>query len=128
MQNSILELTYQIINQINILLDSTQHLEDKFRDKIDKIDSKMNEFITNYHSHLSLPTNEFVSYLNHDALSPLTVVVGYAELFRSVYAPMLTPDDIHLLNHICDDLRLLTENLRNERNVMVANRSKLSSI
>ena len=128
MQNSTLEQAYQLIDQINSLLDSTQHLEDQFRDKIQKIDSKMNEFVTSYNAHSTLPTSEFVSYLNHDALSPLTVVVGYAELFRSVYAQMLTIDDIHLLNHICDSLRLLTEGLRDERNSMVAKRSKISSL
>lgn len=128
MQLSISKQANQLIEQINILLNTTQHLDDKFRIKLEKVQLKMNEFIADYHAHLALSINKYTSYLNHDALSPLTVVLGYAELFRSIYAYMLTSDEINLLNRICDMLRLLTDSLRNERDLMVAKRNELSRI
>ncbi len=128
MDVSISDQSYQLINYINILLDSTQRLDDNFRSKLEKVGFKMNEFVTNYHSHLTLTVDEFASYLNHDALSPLTIVLGYAELFRSIHAHLLTLDEINLLNSICERLRFLTESLRDERNVMVAKRNELSNI
>jgi len=128
MEVSILDQGYQLINYINMLLSSTQRLDDNFRFKLEKVGFKMNEFVTNYHSHLTLPITEFASYLNHDALSPLTVVLGYAELFRSIHAHMLTLDEINLLNSICERLRILTESLRDERNLLVAKRNELLNI
>jgi len=125
---SISDQGYQLIDNINLLLDSTHRLDDNFRAKLEKVAFKMNEFVTNYHSHLTLSVTEFASYLNHDALSPLTVVLGYAELFRSIHAHMLTSDEINLLNTICERLRLLTESLRDERNLMVAKRNELTNI
>ncbi len=128
MVGSISDQGYQLIDNINLLLDSTHRLDDNFRAKLEKVAFKMNEFVTNYHSHLTLSVTEFASYLNHDALSPLTVVLGYAELFRSIHAHMLTSDEINLLNTICERLRLLTESLRDERNLMVAKRNELTNI
>ena len=128
MQLSISEQSYQLIDQINTLISSTQGLEDNYHAKLIKVGFKMNEFVTNYHAHLSLPVSEFASYLNHDALSPLTVVLGYAELFRSVHAHMLTLDNINLLHNICDELRILTDSVRRECQIMVAKRNEFYSI
>lgn len=128
MQVSISDQAHEIIDYINTLLNSTQHLDDIFRNKLEKVERKMDEFITNYHTHLALSISEFASYLNHDALSPLTVVIGYAELFRSVHAHMLTLDEINLLNEICDKLRLLTDSIRKEYKSIITKRNEPFSI
>jgi|GEM_PF-1815269 len=128
MQISISNQAYQLINHITILMESTQYLDEIYRIKLDKIKTKMNEFVSNYHAHLALSVREFASYLNHDALSPLTIVLGYAELFRSVHAHMLTLDEINLVNQICDALRILIESVRNEYKLMIAKQNELTSI
>jgi hypothetical protein len=86
MQLSISEQAHQLIEHINLLLNATQYLDEKFRTKLEKVGLKMNDFVEDYHAHLALSVSDYTSYLNHDALSPLTVVLGYTELFRSVYA------------------------------------------
>ena len=127
MQLSISEQAHQLIEDIDILLNSTQHLDDSFRNKLDKVSFKMNEFVTEYHTHLTLSISEYASYLNHDALSPLTIVLGYSELSRSIHAHLLTSDEIHLLTKICHRLRILTESLYNERDTMVAKRNQITA-
>ena len=128
MQLSISEQANQLIKHIDILLNSTQRLDVNFRIKLEKIEFKMDEFVTEYHTHFALSISEYASYLNHDALSPLTIVLGYSELFRSIHAHMLTLEEINILNQICDMSRLLTDSLRDECKVMVAKRNELSRI
>lgn len=38
------------------------------------------DFITTFMQKQNAPPQEFGSYLNHDALSPITVIIGYAEV------------------------------------------------
>lgn len=125
---SIAEQADQLNEHIHILLNTTQHLDDKFRTQLHKVAFKMREFITDYHTHFALSVSEYASYLNHDALSPLTIVLGYAELYRSIHADLLTSEQITLLNRVCDMSHTLIENLRNERKLMLAKRRQISSI
>ena len=113
---------HQLTEHINMLLESTSRLDDNLRDKLGKVSRKMSDFMTEFDNHLVLSAEEFTSYLNHDALSPLTIVLGYAELFRTIHAHLLTSQEIELINGICNMLRTLTESIRNERDFMVARR------
>ena len=127
MQLSISEQANSLNQNIDALIISTTHLDEKYRSKIDKMCQKMNDFLAEYEHHSRLSIADYATYLNHDALSPLTIVLGYAELFRSVHANMLTAPELHQMNLICDQIRVLTESVRTERNVMVAQRDEYSA-
>lgn len=127
MAQPISEQAIILTHNINNLVISTQRLEEKYLTKIEKMYQKMNDFLDEYdhNSRLSIP--EYTSYLNHDALSPLTIVLGYAELFRSVHANLLTAEELTHTNVICEQIRALTESIRDERNVLVAQREQYST-
>ena len=127
MPQSISEQASLLVQNMDILCDSTQRLDDKFRSKIEKMCQKMYDFFNEYHFHVNLPTHEYTSYLNHDALSPLTVVLGYAELFRSVNAHLLTNDELDHVTIICNQIRYLTESIRSERDVLIGKRDGYTS-
>lgn len=127
-------MNVNIEGQSNIIIDliaglqrTTHNLSDKQISQIDKMSSKIGEFSAQYLTNSQLSIAEFASYLNHDALSPLTVVMGYAELFRTVQNASLTEHQFVIIEDICDITQQLTENLRSLRNEMVARRNELTS-
>ena len=114
-------------DNINQLVISTQHLDEKYHNKIDKMSQKMNIFLDEYQQYTCLSIAEYASYLNHDALSPLTIVLGYGELFRSVYANLFTAEELRLINQICIQIRMLTESVRDECNMLIAQRDECNA-
>ena len=124
---SIPEQSEQLIENINIFIDATQHLDEKYRDKLFKMNHKMNDFVQDYLNYSSLSISEYASFLNHDALSPLTIVLGYAELFRSAYAHILTDVEVQFIDQICAMMRTLTDSVRQECLIMVSKREQLLS-
>lgn len=126
MTQTIAEQALQLLDNIATLIDEAQHLEESYLTKLEKMESKMNIFITEFHKHSTLSVQEYASYLNHDALSQLTFILGYAELFRSVNAHLLNTIAIDVLDKICDGTRHLSESLRSERDIMVAQRDQLT--
>lgn len=128
MTYSIYQQAQQLVTDIDTLFHTTQHLDDKFHSKIEKMSRKMREFVVSYQTYSQLSLGEYLSYLNHDALSPLTIVLGYAELFRSVNAHVLSLDELNQMSSIADGIRYLTECIHGERNSMVEKRDKSISI
>lgn len=126
MNQTIATQALHLIDTINLLIDEAQHLEEDYLSKLEKMETKMNFFITEFYKHSALSIQEYASYLNHDALSQLTFILGYAELFRSVNAHLLTGEAIAHLNVICDETRTLSENLRQERDKMITQRNQLT--
>lgn len=126
MNQTIAEQALYLTDTIGLLLDKSQHLDASHLSKLEKMETKMQFFLTEYYKHSALSIAEYASYLNHDALSQLTFILGYAELFRSINAHMLTNTALDHLNVICDETRKLTENLRTERDTMVATRDQFT--
>lgn len=126
MAQTIAEQALYLVDTIGLLLDESQHLEEALLSKLEKMEDKMNFFIAEFYKHSALSVSEYASYLNHDALSQLTFILGYAELFRSVNAHLLTTTAINHLNIICDGTRLLSDTLREERDKIVILRDQLT--
>ena len=124
-----------VLDHAKLLLDFIFHFDtltlnwrDSNRTKVEKMSKKMTEFIMQYEMHSIRSVPEFASYLNHDALSPLTIVVGYAELFRSVHVGLLDIQQLSVINEICEMSRVLTEAVRMERDQMVEKRNALLAL
>jgi len=126
MTQTISEMALQLLDHISILIDESQHLEEAYFSKLEKMEAKMNIFITEFYKHSAMSIQDYASYLNHDALSQLTFILGYAELFRSVNAHLLKPTAIDVLEAICTGTRNLSETLRSERDIIVAQRDQLT--
>ncbi len=118
------DLASQLIKTIDFLLAISTHLDETYFKKLEMMGHKMCFFLEEYDKHSTMSVDDFASYLNHDALSQLTFILGYAELFRSIHAHELSSDALQYVESICDDTRLLSENLRIERDVMVAKREE----
>ena len=127
MTQTITEQAFQLMDNINILIDEAQHLDEKTLSKLQKMEVKMNIFIAEFHKHSALTAQEYTSYLNHDAQSQLTFILGYSELFRSVAGHTLSILAQTSLNYICLATRQLSETLRQERDMMLAQRDKLTN-
>lgn len=98
---------------------STLHLDDQYRKNVEKMLQKMNDFFEEFIDYSKQSLVEYTNYLNYEATSPLTVVLGYAELFRSINAHLLTQDTLHHVNLICEQTRILIEYLQTERDHML---------
>jgi signal transduction histidine kinase len=130
----LIQMKVSIEGQSHLLVDlvanlqvTSHNLSDKQASQVDKMGSKISEFVTQYILHSQLTISEFASYLNHDALSPLTVVMGYAELFRTVQNESLTEPQFILIEDICAIIGQLTENVRALRNELVAKQNAVIS-
>lgn len=118
------DLACQLIKTIDFLLKISIRLDENHFKKLEMMSHKMRFFLEEYDKHSTMSVNDFASYLNHDALSQLTFILGYAELFRSIHSHELSTDALQYIESICDDTRLLSENLRIERDIMVAKRDE----
>lgn len=127
MSQPISELAEHLIDYIFALENTTQRLDDKYYSKIQKMSQKMTYFYNEYNTHTRLSIEEYVSYLNHDALSPLTIVLGYAELFRSINSHILTIDEFNLVTSISIMIRDLTDSIREEHDMIITNRDQIST-
>ncbi len=127
MTQTITEQAIHLIDTIGLLLDEAQDLDESYLSKLEKMEDKMTFFITEFYKHSALSISDYASYLNHDALSQLTFILGYAELFRSVNAHLLNHTAIDHLNIICDGTRNLSEILREERDRIVMERDQLTN-
>jgi len=127
MTQTIAEQAFKLMDNIAILIDEAQHLDEKTLSKLQKMETKMTVFITEFHKHSALTAQEYTSYLNHDAQSQLTFILGYSELFRAVNGHTLSIIAQSSLNYICEATRRLSDTLRQERDMMVAQRDKLTN-
>lgn len=127
MPQPISELAKHLIDYVSALENSTHRLDDKYYSKIQKMSQKITFFYNEYNTHTRLSIEEYVSYLNHDALSPLTIVLGYAELFRSINSHILTIDEFNLVTSISAMIRDLTDSIREEHDMIITNRDQIST-
>lgn len=127
MNISIEDQSSLLVDMLASLLISSINLNEKQVSQIEKMNTKINEFVSQFATHSQLSDVEFASYLNHDALSPLTVVMGYAELFRTIQNTCLTEYQFSMIETICELVRQLTDNLRKLRDETVAKLKALTS-
>lgn len=119
------DLTCQLIKTIDLLITISAYLDENNYNKLVMMSEKIRYFLSQYDKHAALSVNEFASYLNHDAQSQLTFILGYAELLRTVNAHLLSDTALQYLESISMDTRDLSEKLRIERDIMVEKRNLL---
>ncbi len=75
-----LEYASQILDITSIILDHSSGLNKDQKTHIKTIHRRAFQFVDTYMQMQSVPVQELRSYLNHDALSPITVIIGYSEV------------------------------------------------
>lgn len=66
------------------------------------IERRAVEFITDFMQKQTLPVQDLRRYLNHDALSPVTVIIGYAEFALMADEGRMPPDYRDAFQQLCD--------------------------
>lgn len=75
-----LEYASYVIELTTAMLEHKRRLNTMHIDQIDTIRRRAVQFVTDMMLHENRPLDELVSYLNHDAMSPITIVIGFSEL------------------------------------------------
>ena len=75
-----LEYASQILDITSMVLEHSSGLNDDQIQHIERIHQRTYQFIGDYMRNQSVPIQELRRYLNHDALGPITVIIGYTEV------------------------------------------------
>jgi hypothetical protein len=75
-----LEYASQILDITSMVLQHSSGLNNEQVKHVETIHRRAFQFVSDYMQKDSLPIQELRSYLNHDALSPVTVIIGYTEV------------------------------------------------
>lgn len=112
MQSKVHNHIEHIIRQISILEDGTELFSEKQRRYIEVIHQQALGFIAQYSEKGQQPVDVFQKYLRHDALTPITVIIGYAELLLMQAFGPLNDEEQAAAAHISATARLLHDDLR----------------
>ena len=81
-----------VIDLTAAMLEHKQRLNDMQIDQIETIHRRAVQFVTEFLQHENAPLDDLLSYLNHDAMSPITIVIGFSEmLLMEAAGPMPKP-------------------------------------
>lgn len=100
--DQIIEYASYTIDITHALLDHPQGLNEQQLDFVRVIERRAVEFITDFMQKQSTPVQELRRYLNHDALSPITVIIGYSEFALMEDQGRMHPDYRDAFQQICD--------------------------
>lgn len=75
-----LEYASQILDITSIVLQHSSGLNNDQIQHVETIQRRAFQFTGDYMQKQSVPIQELRRYLNHDALSPITVIIGYTEV------------------------------------------------
>jgi len=70
----------QILDITSLVLQHSGGLNREQKKHVNTIHRRAFQFVSDYMDKQSVPVQELRSYLNHDALSPITVIIGYSEV------------------------------------------------
>ncbi|GEM_PF-1397490 len=70
----------QILDITSLVLQHSGGLSREQKKHVKTIHRRAFQFVSEYMDKQSVPIQELRSYLNHDALSPVTVIIGYSEV------------------------------------------------
>ncbi len=93
------------------LIEHRRGLNDSQVASVETIHRRAVEFITSLIHNREMPLNTFASYLNHDARTPLTVIIGYSEVMLSDMLGELSPPYRDAIQQICDCGYILDEDI-----------------
>lgn len=75
-----LEYASQILDITSLVLQHSSGLNCDQKNHVATIHRRAFQFVDDYLNKQSVPVQELRRYLNHDALSPITVIIGYSEV------------------------------------------------
>lgn len=75
-----LDYASQILDITSLVLQHSRGLSIEQKKHVKTIHRRAFQFVGDYMDKQSVPIQELRSYLNHDALSPVTVIIGYSEV------------------------------------------------
>lgn len=75
-----LEYASQILDITSLVLDHSSGLNHDQIKHVKTIHRRAFQFVDDYLKKQSVPVQELRRYLNHDAVSPITVIIGYSEV------------------------------------------------
>lgn len=75
-----LEYASQILDITSLVLEHSSGLNRDQKQHVKTIHRRAFQFVDDYLQIQNVPVQELRSYLNHDALSPVTVIIGYSEV------------------------------------------------
>lgn len=101
--DTIVEYASNVIDISTAILVHRQGLgKEDFVGHVETIHRRSVEFIEDYMTKRSLPVRDLRSYLNHDAKSPVTIVIGYSEFMMMVGKNEIPPAYLEALQEIAD--------------------------
>lgn len=101
-----------IIHAVQTLLEQAAYLNDEQIEHLWTIYHNAEEFISGFIDRRNLPPAAFAHYLSHDAMSPVTIVIGYAELLQSGICGTLPVECQTTLGEISEYGRILQDDLK----------------
>jgi hypothetical protein len=125
--DSVVEYTAQIIDICDVLLQHQNRLTDEQALHIDMIYRRSVGFITDFMQLQPGTIQSIASYLNHDAFSPITIMLGYSDLMlMGVFGDM---DEVvrEAVQYIRDYSGVLNEELKELQTLLVNLRERLTA-
>ena len=107
-----LEYASQILDITSLVLDHSSGLNHDQIKHVKTIHRRAFQFVDDYMQKQSLPVQELRSYLNHDALSPVTVIIGYSEVLLMEASGTLADPYREAIREICNFGYALLEELK----------------
>lgn len=109
--NPTLEMAATIIDICLALMEYRQGLSDEQVGFVHTMHRRAVEFIETFLDKQVQDPRIFASYLNHDALSPITVIIGYAEVFVTGMMGELDPAYQDAFQEIADNGYAIREDI-----------------
>ncbi|RMG86099.1 MAG: hypothetical protein D6712_08285 [Chloroflexi bacterium] len=108
---------------VDALLMDTASLNEEQLDHLESVHRQLVRFENEYFSSVKLPLNQFISYLNHDAFSPLTVIVGYGHVLLMEVSGPLNDFQREVVEQFCEVADTLYAELRSYHEALLASRA-----
>ncbi|MCU0514726.1 MAG: hypothetical protein MUE40_19400 [Anaerolineae bacterium] len=124
--DNVVEYTTQIIDLCDLLLQHQERLSADQREHIATIYRRAVGFITEFMECQPGTIQAIASYLNHDALSPVTIMVGYSELLLMGGFGDLDEVVTEVVGYIRDYSYALMDELKDLQTLLVELRTRLT--
>ena len=127
MSDNILQYSSYLIDLSNTLLEHRDGLTEHQAEIMDTIHRRSEQFQNDFLARYNTSIKKLASYLNHDALTPLTVIIGYSEMLLLEAAGPLEGDYREAVEYLRDCSYALHEEVVELQKIMVELRAQLTS-
>jgi light-regulated signal transduction histidine kinase (bacteriophytochrome) len=127
MMNEAVEYASQVIDLCDLLMEHRHRLTEDQASTVETIYRRAVGFITDFMQHQPNTIQKLASYLNHDAMSPVTIMVGYSELLLMNAMGEMDAVVREVVQYIADYSHALHEELKDLTVIMVDLRTRLTA-